>query len=74
MRRIMIQDQRLGKHLHGFFRNHKCRTAFLAPILEKKNMSVLLPETAADPFGRWAQHVKSHLDWQKIEEIMEASL
>ncbi|WP_203339045.1 cobyric acid synthase [Planococcus beijingensis] len=69
-----FHEQVLGTHLHGFFRNRECRTAFLAPIRKRKNLPVPLPEAVADPFDRWAQHVKSHLDWQKVEEIMEASL
>lgn len=69
-----FHEQVLGTHMHGFFRNRECRTAFLAPIRKRKNLPVPLLETVADPFDRWAQHVKSHLDWQKVEEIIEASL
>ena len=69
-----FHDQLLGTHMHGFFRNPDCRAAFLAPIRKQKNLPLPTPEETKDPFDRWAQHVKSHLDWQKVEEIMEASV
>lgn len=62
----------LGTHLHGFFRDLHCRSAFLAPIRKRKNLPEPSPETVDDPFDRWAKHVKGHLDWQKVEQIMEA--
>ncbi|WP_298824314.1 cobyric acid synthase [uncultured Planococcus sp.] len=63
----------LGTHLHGFFRDPHCRTAFLAPIRKQKNLPLPTPEKVEDPFDHWAKHVRSHLDWQKVEEIMEGS-
>ncbi|MDQ0428280.1 adenosylcobyric acid synthase [Planomicrobium stackebrandtii] len=67
-----FHDRLLGTHLHGFFRDPRCRNAFLAPIRKQKNLPESLPETVTDPFDRWAKHVKEHLDWQKVEQIMEA--
>lgn len=69
-----FQGRLLGTHLHGFFRNPHCRTAFLAPIRKQKNLLTPLPEEVADPFDRWAAHVKSHVDWQKIEQLMEVKI
>ena len=68
-----FRERLLGTHLHGFFRDPHCRSAFLAPIRKKKNLPSPAPEAVSDPFDRWAKHVKEHLDWQKVEEIMEAS-
>ncbi|EIM07399.1 cobyric acid synthase [Planococcus antarcticus DSM 14505] len=65
-----FHNRLLGTHLHGFFRDLHCRTAFLAPIRKQKNLSTPSPEAVKDPFDRWAEHVKSHLDWQKVTEIM----
>lgn len=68
-----FRERLLGTHLHGFFRDPHCRSAFLAPIRKKKNLPSPAPEAVSDPFDRWAKHVKEHLDWKKVEEIMEAS-
>lgn len=61
----------LGTHLHGFFETAECRKAFLEPIRKSRN----LPEPKAlekiDHYGRWAQHVKSHIDWDAVGRIME---
>lgn len=65
-----FHNRLLGTHLHGFFRDLHCRTAFLAPIRKHKNLPTPSPEAVKDPFDRWAEHVKSHLDWQKVTEIM----
>ena len=68
-----LQEQLLGTHLHGFFRNSRCRSAFLAPIRKQKNLPIPLPVELEDPLDRWAAHVKSHVDWQKIEQLMEVN-
>lgn len=67
-----FRQRLLGTHLHGFFRDSHCRSLFLAPIRKRKNLPESLPQKAIDPFDRWAKHVKDHLNWQKVEEIMEA--
>ena len=66
-----FHEQLLGTHLHGFFRDAHCRAAFLAPIRIQKELPEPLPKAVVDPFDRWAKHVKEHLDWQKVEQIME---
>lgn len=66
-----LHGRLLGTHLHGFFRDVHCRAAFLAPIRNRKNLPAPLPEEVVDPLDRWAEHVKSHVDWQKIEQLME---
>jgi len=63
----------IGTHLHGFFRDFRCRTAFLTMIRKQKNLPLPVHEKSEDPFDRWATHVKNHLDWQKVTEIMEAT-
>lgn len=68
-----FQGQLLGTHLHGFFRNARCRAGFLAPIRKRKNLPTPFLEELGDPLDRWAAHVKSHVDWQKIEQLMEVT-
>jgi adenosylcobyric acid synthase len=65
------QGRLIGTHLHGFFDNAECRSAFLAPIRADKSLPVPAPEQQLDRYSRWAEHVKAHVDWQKIEQIME---
>lgn len=68
-----FQGHLLGTHLHGFFRNARCRSAFLAPIRKRKSLPTPLLQELEDPLDRWASHVKSHVDWQKIEQLMEVN-
>ncbi|ANU22380.1 cobyric acid synthase [Planococcus donghaensis] len=67
------RDRMIGTHLHGFFRDRSCRTAFLTPIRKQKNLPIQVHEKSEDPFNRWAKHVKNHIDWQKVTEIMGAT-
>ena len=62
----------LGTHVHGFFQNATCRTAFLAPIRKQKNLPLPVMENTIAPIDRWAKHVKDHVNWQKIIDLMEA--
>lgn len=62
----------LGTHLHGFFGNAECRRAFLAPIRKAKNLPEPADAEEADRYGRWAEHVKAHMDWSAVQNIMEA--
>ncbi|MDN7244791.1 cobyric acid synthase [Planococcus shenhongbingii] len=63
----------LGTHLHGFFDSPDCRRAFLAPFRKTKKLPEPSIQQEIDRFGRWAQHVKQHIDWQAVERMMEAS-
>ena len=60
-----------GTHLHGFFKSADCRRAFLAPIRKDKNLPTPMYREPPDPYQRWADHVKAHIDWQAVERIME---
>lgn len=62
----------LGTHVHGFFRNTACRTAFLTPIRKQKNLPLPVVEKTIAPIDRWAKHVKDHVNWQKVIDLMEA--
>lgn len=62
----------LGTHLHGFFGNAECRRAFLAPIRKAKNLPEPADAEETDRYGRWAAHVKAHIDWSAVKSIMEA--
>ncbi len=68
-----LHNQVLGTHLHGLFDSAELRAAFLEPIRIAKGLSI--PEAAPenDRFDRWAQHVKNHIDWQKVEQLMEGT-
>lgn len=67
-----FHDRLIGTHLHGFFRDRSCRTAFLSSIRKQKNLPLPAVEATIDPIDRWATHVKKHLDWKKITELLEA--
>lgn len=61
----------LGTHLHGFFDDLECRRAFLAPIRKMKNLPEPPAQQKIDRYGRWAEHVKSHMDWAAVERLLE---
>lgn len=65
------QEDSLGVQLHGFFRDQRCRAAFLAPIRKQKGLPLPLTNESNEPLDRWAKHVKDHLDWDRVIEIME---
>ncbi|RNF40051.1 cobyric acid synthase [Planococcus salinus] len=66
------QDEKvLGTHLHGFFKSRECRSAFLGPIRKDKNLQAPFYEEPMDPYQRWAEHVKTHIDWHAVERIIK---
>lgn len=62
----------IGTHLHGLFDQPECRRALLAPIRKRKGLPEPLAADPVDRYSRWAEHVKSHIDWQAVEQIMGA--
>lgn len=62
----------IGTHLHGLFDQPDCRRALLAPIRKQKGLPEPPAVNSIDRYTRWAEHVKSHIDWQAVEQIMEA--
>ncbi|MGI2327768.1 cobyric acid synthase [Planococcus sp. YIM B11945] len=67
------QGNIFGTHLHGFFDSPECRQAFLAPIRAEKKLPTPKVKESPDRYSRWAEHVKAHIDWRKIEQMMEES-
>jgi adenosylcobyric acid synthase len=65
--------QIIGTHLHGFFDDAECRRTFLAPIRREKNLSEPAVRETQDRYSRWADHVKAHIDWKQVEQMMEES-
>ncbi|PSL40592.1 adenosylcobyric acid synthase (glutamine-hydrolysing) [Planomicrobium soli] len=67
-----IQTERLiGTHLHGFFDASECRRAFLAPLRQEKKLAEPILQERPDRYSRFAAHVKAHIDWARVEQIME---
>lgn len=67
------QGNIIGTLLHGLFDNGDFRRAFLAPIRQRKNLAVPPQSAEVDRYSKLAQHVKSHMDWNAVEQMMEAS-
>ena len=63
----------IGTLLHGLFDNSDCRRAFLASIRQRKNLAVPPQSVEVDRYSKLAQHVKSHINWNAVEQMMEAS-
>ncbi|AQQ54313.1 cobyric acid synthase [Planococcus lenghuensis] len=61
----------IGTHLHGLFDRPDCRRAFLAPIRKRKGLSEPPAVDPVDRYDLWAEHVKSHIDWQAVSQMME---
>lgn len=61
-----------GTHLHGLFDHREFRRAFLAPLREEKNLPEPQYVEETDRYAAWAQHVKQHIDWPAVQELMEA--
>lgn len=66
------KDRILGTHLHGLFDQQEFRHAFLEPLRKAKNLSEPTVSEEIDRYAAWAQHVKRHINWQAVEELMEA--
>ncbi|MBX0314228.1 cobyric acid synthase [Planococcus glaciei] len=66
------KDRILGTHLHGLFDQQEFRHAFLEPLRKAKNLPEPTVSEEIDRYASWAQHVKQHINWQAVEELMEA--
>lgn len=66
------KDRILGTHLHGLFNQQEFRHAFLEPLRKAKNLPEPTVSEEIDRYASWAQHVKQHINWQAVEELMEA--
>lgn len=68
-----LHNRILGTHLHGLFDSAEFRSAFLEPIRIAKGLPIPDSVIEYDRFDRWAQHVKKHIDWQKVEQLLGES-
>ena len=66
------KDRILGTHLHGLFNQQEFRHAFLEPLRKAKNLPEPTVSEEIDRYASWVQHVKQHINWQAVEELMEA--